>query len=106
MYTWTSCWLLTSSTDSWITGSLSGYICCKASSNACPTVVILDAAHGSIQQPAQTLSLTNLPFTEPFLALHDTSECDVTAHDIITTPTEAKGLYVVLILVPRLLHCL
>jgi len=90
----------TSSTDSWITGSLSGCICCKASSNACPTAVILDAIHGSVQHPAHNSVADNLPFTEPFLALHDTSECDVTAHDIITTPTDARGLYVVLILFP------
>ena len=34
------------------------------------TVATLDAAYGSIQQPAHNCT-TNLPFTEPFLALQD-----------------------------------
>ena len=47
-----------------------------------------------------TLSLTNLPFTEPFPALHDIVR--VTAHDIITTPTEARGLYAVVVPSPSI----
>ena len=50
MYTWTPCWLPTRQLD-----RLVARICYKANGDVCRTAVILDAAHGNIQQPAHNL---------------------------------------------------
>jgi len=70
-------------------------VCCKATSDAYHNVALLDAAHGSVQHAAssQPQSLYKLDPHQSHILQHITSsECDATAHDIITTPTEAiKG---------------
>ena len=68
-------------------------VCCKASGDACHTVAILDAAHGSIQQPVHNpVAVQTYRFQRHFLPYKTSSECNATTHDIITTPTGARGL--------------
>ena len=68
------------------------HVCCKASSDACHTVVILDVAYG---QPAHNpVAVQTCDKQSYFLPYMSSSECDATTHDIITTPTEANHLYI------------
>ena len=62
------------------------------------TVATLDAAYGSIKQPAHNpiAVLQTCRSQSHFLPYKTPSECDATTHDIITTPTEARGLEPVL----------
>jgi len=71
------------------------HICCKASSDACHTIVILDVAYGSVQQPAHNpVAVQTCHSQSYFLPYMTSSECDATTHDIINTPTEANHLYI------------
>ena len=68
------------------------HICCKTNSDACHTVASLEAAYGSVQQPADNpVTVQTCRSQSHFLSYMMSSECDATAHDIITTPTEARG---------------
>jgi len=70
------------------------HVCCKASSDVCHTVAILDVAYGSVQQPAHNLDAVQTCRSQShFLPYMTSSESDATTHDIITTPTEADRLY-------------
>ena len=78
------------------------HICCKTNSDACHTVASLEAAYGSVQQPADNpVAVQTCRSQSHFLSYMMSSECDATAHDIITTPTEAR-----VILIPQVPHVL
>ena len=68
------------------------HVCCKASSDACHTVAILDVAYGSVQQPAHNPAAVQSCRSQSHFLPYMTSSEYATTHDIITTPTEASLL--------------
>jgi len=69
------------------------HVCCKANGDACHTVAILDAAHGSIQQPAHNpVAVQTYHSQRHFLPYMTLPECDATTHHIITHPLR-QGVY-------------
>jgi len=57
------------------------HVCFKASSDACHTVTILDAAHDSVQQPAHNpVTVQTCRSQSHFLSYMTSSECDTQLH--------------------------
>ena len=74
------------------------HVCCKTSSGACRTIVILDAAHGNSQQSAHNLVAVQTCHSQShFFALHNIIRMmmlhPMTSLLLVTMPIEAHGLY-------------
>ena len=77
----------------WQLDRLVADICCKDSSDACHTVLILDVVYGSVKQPAHNPTTIQTCHSQShFLPYMTSSESDAITHHIITTSTEARGL--------------